>query len=79
MARCKIKRKSVFLDFEGTNKILASRGVNKTKTDVSSETGFSIVSVRQWGRMAPEVVAMIHHYLKDNMLKFEDLVKECLD
>lgn len=77
MARCKIKKKPVFLDFNGVIKIVGERGVRKTLDSISKEVGFSLVSVGNWRSEAPEVVTMIHHFLKDNDLKFEDLVKEC--
>lgn len=77
MARCKIKKHPVFLDFNGVIKIVQGRGVRKTIDSISKEVGFSLMSVGNWRKEAPEVVTMIHHFLKENDLKFEDLVKEC--
>lgn len=75
--RCKIEKTDVFLDFKNVVAIMGKRGVVKNQKDIAKEVGFSTVSVGQWSRQAPEVVSMIYHFLKDNHLKFEDLVKEC--
>ena len=75
--RCKVEKQPVRLDFAGALSILEKRGVKKDLTVVAAEIGFSTVSIHQWKYQAPEIVAMIYHFCKDNMITFEEFVKLC--
>lgn len=75
--RCKVTKKPVRLDFSGALSILEKRGVKKDLKVVAAEIGFSTVSIHQWKFHAPEIVAMIYHFLKDNHITFEEFVKLC--
>jgi hypothetical protein len=70
------KTSDVFLDFDNVIDIMAKRGVKKNFNSISAEIDITTVGIRKWRKKAPEVVRVIHHFLKDNMLNFEDLVKE---
>jgi predicted regulator of amino acid metabolism with ACT domain len=74
--RCKLDKTPVKLDFAGVIKILEKRGVKKNQKTIANEVGFSVVSVGQWNKEAPEIVTMIYHFLKDNHIDFEEFVKE---
>lgn len=75
-AKNPITKKEVFLDFPSALIILRDRGVKKTLGSVSEEGGFSRVALGKWQKKAPAVVGLIYHFLKENELTFEDLVKE---
>lgn len=66
----------VFLDFNGVIKILKDRGVKKTLDSIAAETGNSLRTLNYQKKRAAPIVKMIHHFLKENDLRFEDLVKE---
>ena len=73
----KLKIKDVFLDFPSTLiKIGYETGEKKLLGSVSQECGVSPVIVKKWERKAPNIVAIIHAYLKEYNLSFEELVKE---
>ena len=73
----KLKIKDVFLDFPSTLiKIGYETGEKKLLGSVSEECGVSPVIVKKWERKAPNIVAIIHAYLKEYNLSFEELVKE---
>jgi antitoxin component HigA of HigAB toxin-antitoxin module len=73
----KLDIKDVFLDFPSTLiKISYETGQKKLLGSVSKECGVSVVIVKQWEKKAPNIVAIIHAYLKEYNLTFEELVKE---
>jgi hypothetical protein len=73
----KLNIKDVFLDFPSTLiKIGYETGEKKLLGSVSKECGVSNVIVKQWETKAPNIVAIIHAYLKEYNLSFEELVKE---
>src|SRR5690242_549769 len=76
MSKESIEKKEVYLDFEGAIAIFKSRGVNKNFNDISQETGFTRRGIEMLRKSGPKAVKMVYHFLKDNDLKFEDLVKE---
>lgn len=73
--RCKVDKTPVFLDFDNVVEIMFKRGIKIELKDISKEVGFSTVSIGKWKKEAPEVVTMIYHFLNDNSLNFEDLIK----
>lgn len=70
------KQKEVYLDFEGAMEILRSRGRKVSIKETAKEIGYSEPGLMHVRKKAPKSVAMVFKYLKDNMLTFEDLVKE---
>ncbi|APZ82915.1 hypothetical protein [Flavobacterium phage FL-1] len=77
MTQKKIEEKcSVFLDFKGVKEIFKNRGIDKSMSDIQSGMGISPRSLDYYKKEAPAIVAVIHHFLKENDLRFEDLVKE---
>ena len=68
--------KEVYLDFEGTIKELRNRGRQVNLESTAKEIGYTEPGLRKLRNKAPKSVAMVYKYLKDNMLEFEDLVKE---
>ena len=73
----KLDIKDVFLDFpSAVIKIRYNTGEKKLLGSVAQECGVSLVIVKQWETKAPNIVAIIHAYLKEYNLSFEELVKE---
>jgi hypothetical protein len=70
------KQKEVYLDFDNTIDILKKRGLKVTLDSTAKEIGYTGTSIVNLRKKAPKSVAMVHKYLKDNFLKFEDLVRE---
>lgn len=68
--------KEIYLDFEGAIEILKSRGRKVSKKETAEEIGYTEPGMSKLRKKAPKSVAMVFKYLKDNMLTFEDLVKE---
>jgi hypothetical protein len=68
--------KEVYLDFEGTIKELRNRGRQVNLESTANDIGYTEPGLRKLRNKAPKSVAMVYKYLKDNMLEFEDLVKE---
>jgi hypothetical protein len=68
--------KEVYLDFEGAIKELRNRGRQVNLESTAKEIGYTEPGLRKLRNKAPKSVAMVYKYLKDNMLEFEDLVKE---
>jgi hypothetical protein len=68
--------KEVYLDFEGAINELRNRGRQVNLESTAKEIGYTEPGLRKLRNKAPKSVAMVHKYLKDNMLEFEDLVKE---
>lgn len=68
--------KEVYLDFEGAIKQLRSRGKEVNLESTAKEVGYTSYGLMKLRKKAPKSVAMVHKYLKDNSLEFEDLVKE---
>lgn len=66
----------VYLDFEGAIKELRNRGRQVNLESTAKEIGYTEPGLRKLRNKAPKSVAMVYKYLKDNMLEFEDLVKE---
>lgn len=69
-------KKGTFFDFDGVIEILKNRGVRKTKKAIGLEIGFSESGMQKLGKTSPKAITMLHHFLQDNCLKFEDVVKE---
>lgn len=70
------ERKQVVLDFDGAIAIFKGRGVKKDYKTIASEVGLTENGLRKLRRNTPKAVEVIYHFLKENDLKFEDLVKE---
>ena len=68
--------KEVYLDFDGAMKILKSRGRYVSVQGTAKEIGYTPKGLQSIRKKAPKAVAMVFQYLKDNELRFEDLVKE---
>jgi hypothetical protein len=68
--------KEVYLDFDGVIKELRNRGRQVNLESTAKEIGYTEPGLRKLRNKAPKSVAMVYNYLKDNMLEFEDLVKE---
>lgn len=69
-------KKVVYLDFDGVNEILKKRGRDVSLKKTASEIGYTPEGMFKMRKAAPKAIAMLHKYLKDNSLNFEDLVKE---
>ena len=76
VSEMKIIGKEVYLDFDGAMEILRSRGRKVSVKETAKEIGYSEPGLMYIRRKAPKSVAMVFKYLKENMLTFEDLVKE---
>lgn len=73
-------KNEVFLDFKSAlAKLKIERNINRPIGSISDEMGVSRNAVLTYEQRAPTVVKIIYHFLKDNDLKFEDLVKECIE
>lgn len=72
----KIVPKDVYYDIDGVRAILLSRGVNKSLGDIAKEMGITDEGLRKLRKKGTQAVASLHHFAKDNMLRFEDIVKE---
>lgn len=73
----KQKRNDVYLDFHNViSKLKRERAIDKRLGDIGSEMGLSNTSMTNLLAKAPNTVAKIYYFLKDNNLSFEDLVKE---
>lgn len=72
-----VEIKDVYLDFESAILIFEKRGVEKGLEKIASEIGYTMQGMRKLRKKAPKAVSILHHFLKENCLKFEDLVKEC--
>lgn len=68
--------KEVYLDFVGAINELRKRGRDVDLKSTASEIGYTEAGLIKLRKKAPKAISMIHKYLKDNMLEFEDLVKE---
>jgi len=68
--------KEVYLDFEGAIKVLRGQGKEVDLESTAKEIGYTRPGMIKLRKKAPKSVAMVHKYLKDNSLEFEDLVKE---
>lgn len=69
-------KKEVYLDIDGTMEIIRSRGRKVSVKETAKELGYSTVGMMNLRNKAPKQIEAIYWYLKDNMLTFEDLVKE---
>jgi hypothetical protein len=69
-------RTEVYLDFEGTIEILKQRGRKVSIKETAKEIVYSEPGMMKIRKLAPKQIEMLYWYLKDNMLNFEDLVKE---
>jgi hypothetical protein len=76
----KLEIKDVYLDFPSVMaKISFATGIAGLKKpigSVSEECGVSKVIVKQWESKAPNIVAILHAYMKKYDLEWSDLVKE---
>ena len=70
------KIKDVYLDIDGVIDIMKKRGVVKNYEQIAKEFEMTTVSLRTARTKAPKMIASLNHFLKENMLRFEDLVKE---
>jgi len=71
-----VVKRETYLDFDGVIKTLRKRGHEIDLKTISRQIGYSTVGLQKLRKKSPNVVSMIHQFLKDNDLKFEDLVKE---
>lgn len=69
-------RNEIYLDIDGTMEILKSRGRKVSVKETAKELGYSTVGMMNLRKKAPKQIEALYWYLKDNMLTFEDLVKE---
>lgn len=69
--------KDVYFDFDNVHEICLKRGVLKTDKSMAKEIGYTGAGFEKLKKKAPKAVAVLHAFLKENMLTFEDLVKEC--
>jgi hypothetical protein len=69
-------RKEVYLDIDGTMEIIRSRGRKISVKETAKELGYSTPGMMNLRKKAPKQIEALYWYLKDNMLTFEDLVKE---
>lgn len=67
----------VYFDIEGVIEIMQKRGVSKNIETIAKEMGYTTMGLRKIRSKAPKAVSVLHNFLKENCLKFEDLVKEC--
>lgn len=70
------KIKDVYLDIDGVIDIMQKRGVMKNYEQIAKEFEMTTVSLRTARTKAPKQISSLNHFLKENMLRFEDLVKE---
>lgn len=70
------KQKTVYLDFLGAMEIIKSKGGTVSVKETAEQIGYSEPGMFKLREKAPKAVAMVFKYLKDNNLRFEDLVKE---
>ena len=68
--------KEIYLDFDGAIKILKERGRKVSIKETAKEIGYTEPGMMVMRKKAPKAIAMLHKYLKDNMLTFDELVKE---
>ena len=66
----------VHLDINGVIEIMFKRGVKKDLKQISEELGYTDVAVYKLVKKAPKVLAALHFFMKENMLTFDQLVKE---
>lgn len=71
------EKADIYLDFDSCVKIFQARGVVKGTDLIAKEVGYTPEGLRKVRKKGPKIIASIYHFLKDNDLKFEDLVKEC--
>lgn len=80
MSKKEVEEKSivadVYLDIDGVIEIMQKRGVNKNYEAIAKEFGYTTVGLRKLRNKAPKAVAVLHTFLKENCLTFEDLVKD---
>lgn len=72
-----VEIKDVYLDFDNVIAVCLKRGVLKTKSSIVKETGYTWQGIELLKTKAPKAIAVLYHFLKENDLKMEDLVKEC--
>lgn len=70
------KKKEFYLDFEGAIKILEGRGINVSIKETANQIGYSQVGMMKLRKKAPKAIEMLAVYLQENVLRFEDLVKQ---
>lgn len=70
------EKKATHIDFDGVIVICKDRGVKKTIRSIAKETGFAVTGINKLRKTSPKAVTMLYHFLKENDLKFEDVVKE---
>ena len=68
--------KEIYLDFNGAINELRKRGRKVDMKSTASEIGYTEAGLIKLRKKAPKAIVMVHKYLKDNSLEFEDLVKE---
>lgn len=69
-------KREVYLDIDNTMQIIRSRGRKISVKETANELGYSTVGMMNLRKKAPKQIEALYWYLKDNMLTFEDLVKE---
>lgn len=69
-------QKEFFLDFHGAIKTLRNRGVETNFEKVANELGYTRQGLSKMVDKPPKALVIVLTFLKDNDLRFEDLVKE---
>lgn len=72
----KIVPKDVYYDIDGVRAILLSRGVQKSLEDIANEMGYTEEGLRKLRKKGTQAAASLLHFVKENMLRIEDIVKE---
>lgn len=70
------KKGEVYLDFAGAMQILKGRGQEVSVKKTIGQIGYTEDGYHKMQKKTPKAVEMVFRYLKENDLKFEDLVKE---
>lgn len=69
--------KKVFIDLKSTFALVTKKtGKKMNGVAFAKQFDVSSVTLNAWSHEAPRVVEILHKYLKEHDLKFEDLVKE---
>lgn len=69
--------KDVCFDFDNVIAICLKRGVLKSDKSIKAEIGYTGPGFEKLKERAPRVLGMLYTFLKENDLKFEDIIKEC--
>lgn len=69
--------KVVVVDLNGVfTKVSRQRGAKMNAVQFAKEYDLTNITVHAWNKEAPKAIRVLFKFLKDNNLKFEDVVKE---